>query len=294
LGRLSNTIYAASAAAERIVELLDQRPSVVDRPGALRLGRVHSEVVFEGVSFRYPGATQDAVHDVWFEVRPGETLALVGASGAGKSTLAKLLLRFYDPTAGRVLLDGHDLRDLTLRSLRGNVAVVLQETLLFDGTIRENIAYGRPEATEAQVIAAASAADAHEFIISLPDGYDTSVGQRGRRLSGGQRQRIAIARAMVRDAAVLLLDEPTTSLDVESAWRVLAPLRRLLSGRTAIVVSHNLLTVREATTIVVLDQGRVVEQGSHVDLLLRDGLYARLYRLHHPDTEADLVGALGA
>jgi ABC-type multidrug transport system fused ATPase/permease subunit len=238
-------------------------------------------VEFGSASFRYPGVERTALEDVSFSVSPGQTLALVGPSGAGKSTITKLLLRFYDPDAGTVRIDGHDLRDVTLHSLRENVAVLLQETLVFDGTVRENIAYGRPGATEEEV-AAAKAADAHGFITTLPEGYDTVVGQKGRLLSGGQRQRIAIARAMVRDAPILVLDEPTTGLDTESGEKVMEPLRRLMSGRTTIVISHNLATVREASEIVVLDGGRVAERGSHADLLERNGVYARLYETHNP------------
>ncbi|WP_245766647.1 ABC transporter ATP-binding protein [Streptomyces colonosanans] len=279
LARLGNTFYAASASAERIIELLDQRPQVVEVPGARRIGRARGDVEFDGIWFRYPDAASWALSDVSFHVASGETLALVGASGAGKSTVAKLQLRFYDPDRGAVLLDGADLRDLSLSEVRENVAVVLQETLVFHGTVRENIAYGRPDATDADVVAAARAADAHEFIERLPEGYDTLVGQRGRTLSGGQCQRLAIARAMIRDAPVLLLDEPTTGLDVGSGRRIMDPLRRLMAGRTTVVISHNLLTVRDATRIVVLDHGRVVEHGAHDDLLGRNGAYARLHRL---------------
>lgn len=232
------------------------------------------------MSFRYPGTSGWALSEVSFHVSPGETLALVGASGAGKSTVAKLQLRFYDPDRGAVRLDGTDLRELALSDVRESLAVVLQETLVFHGTVRENIAYGRPGATDAEIVAAARAADAHDFIRLLPDGYDTMVGQRGRTLSGGQRQRLAIARAMIRDAPVLLLDEPTTGLDVQSGLRVMDPLRRLMAGRTTVVISHNLLTVRDATRIVVLDHGRVLETGSHDDLLGRGGTYAGLHRLH--------------
>ncbi|MGW0625191.1 ABC transporter ATP-binding protein [Streptomyces sp. NPDC002758] len=280
LSRLGTSFYAASASAERIIELLDEQPQVAEPPGARRIGRARGDVEFDGAGFRYPGTSSWALSDVSFHVAPGETLALVGASGAGKSTVAKLQLRFYDPDRGAVRLDGTDLRDLRLSDVRENVAVVLQETLVFHGSVRDNIAYGRTDAAEAEIVAAARAADAHEFIELLPEGYDTLVGQRGRTLSGGQCQRLAIARAMIRDAPVLLLDEPTTGLDVRSGRRIMDPLRRLMAGRTTIVISHNLLTVRDATRIVVLDHGRVVEQGAHDDLLGRDGTYARLHRLN--------------
>jgi ATP-binding cassette, subfamily B, bacterial len=288
LSRLTNTFYAASASAERVIELLDETPAVRDpaRPQRLATERSDLSVAFEGVGYRYPGTAADALSDVSFTAQPGETIALVGASGAGKSTAAKLLLRFHDPTAGRVTLGGIDLRDIALHELRENIAVVLQETLVFHASVRENIAYGRPGATDDEIQAAASAADAHAFISELPDGYETVIGQRGRRLSGGQRQRIAIARAMVRDAPVLLLDEPTTGLDAASSERVLEPMRRLMSGRTTIVISHDLLNVREATAIVVLDRGRVIECGTHDELLAADGAYARLWTLHARDRTA--------
>jgi ATP-binding cassette subfamily B protein len=281
LSRLANAVFAATASAERIAELLDQRPSLSEPAGAPRSsGRARGVVTLEDVSFAYPGTGQPVLRDVCIDVGEGETVALVGASGAGKSTVAKLLLRFYDPTGGCVRLDGRDVRDLALTDLRDQVALLLQETLIFDGTVRENIAYGRPDADDAAIEAAARHADADAFIRRMPDGYDTRVGQRGRLLSGGQRQRIAIARAMIRDAPVLVLDEPTSSLDAASADRIIEPLRRLMTGRTTLVISHNLLTVREADQIVVLDRGRVAERGRHDELVALGGLYASLWRLH--------------
>src|SRR5262249_43978805 len=276
LSRLVNRIHAASAAAERIIEMLDERPSVAEAAHPVQLGRARGGIELDRVTFGYPETDRDAVSGVSLRVEPGEVLALVGPSGAGKSTLAKLLLRFYDPHHGRILLDGHDLRTLSLDSVRDNVALLLQETLVFDGTIFENIAYGRKGANRMQVEQAAIAADAHGFITALPDGYETEIGQKGRRLSGGQRQRIAIARAMIRDAPGLILDEPTTGVDAESGSRIMGPLRRLMGGRTTIVISHNLVTVRDANRIAVLEHGRVAELGTHDQLVREAGTYARL------------------
>lgn len=291
-GRLSNTIYAASASAERIIDLLSQQPDVREpaKPRSLPGGpgsRAQGRVNFDAVTFAYPGAARLALKKITFAVAPGQTVAIVGASGAGKSTVSKLLLRFYDPSAGRISLDGCNLRDLPLATLRRNVSAVLQETLVFDGTIRDNILWGNPAATEAELVAAAAAADAHGFISALPDGYDTRIGQRGRLLSGGQRQRLALARAIIRDAPVLLLDEPTTGLDAGSTERVLAPMRRLMTGRTTLVISHNLLTVTDADKIVFLSDGQVSELGTHHELLATSPGYAQLYRLHQQrDTPA--------
>ncbi|MGF1471219.1 MAG: ABC transporter transmembrane domain-containing protein [Rubrobacteraceae bacterium] len=280
---LINTFYAASAGAERILEFLDEEPAVEEKETATELRDAAGRVTFEDVSFYYPQSGHPTLTAVSFSAGPGETLALVGPSGAGKSTVARLLLRFYDPSSGKIRLDGHDLRDLSLMSLRENVAVLLQETLIFDGTVRQNIAYGKPGATEDQVVAAAKAADAHEFISRFPEGYDTVIGQKGRLLSGGQRQRVAIARAMVRDAPVLVLDEPTTGLDAAATRKIMEPLRRLMRGRTVIIISHNLMTVREADRILVIEDGQITECGVHEQLMERDGAYALLYHLHQQD-----------
>jgi ATP-binding cassette, subfamily B, bacterial len=259
LSGLSNTIFAAAAGAERVIELLEERPTVVDRPGATALRDVRGRVELRDVAFRYPGAAREALAGVSLTAEPGETVAIVGPSGAGKSTLARLLLRFDDPTAGSIAIDGRDLRDVTLHSLREHVGLLAQETLLPDVSVREAIAYGRPGASDEEIEAAARAAGAHEFICELPDGYDTPVGQRGRRLSGGQRQRISIARALLRSTPVLVLDEPTTGLDAEAKAALLGPLSRLVEDRTTFVISHDPEVVAWADRVVTLEDGRVVE-----------------------------------
>jgi ATP-binding cassette subfamily B protein/subfamily B ATP-binding cassette protein MsbA len=291
-GSLTNSIFAASAGADRIIELLDTRPEVTDPDDAVPLGVARGELRLSRVSYRYPDGGRPALAEVSFSAQPGETIAVVGASGAGKSTLLRILLRLHDPHAGEVTLDGVDIRRFRLGDLRANVAVVLQETLVFDGSVAENIRWGRPDATEEDVISAARAADAHQFIRGLPQGYHTRVGQRGMMLSGGQRQRIALARAMIRNAPVLLLDEPTTGLDAISTHRVMEPLRRAMSGRTTIVISHNLLTVADADRIVYLERGRVAGYGTHRELLATAPGYAELYRMHHPESQGPSGGPL--
>ncbi|WP_433179772.1 ABC transporter ATP-binding protein [Actinoallomurus sp. CA-150999] len=252
LGHVNLIASEATASAERIVELMETRPAVADRPAARTRAARRGRVAFDDVTFRYPGADRPALANLSFRAGPEELVLLTGPSGSGKSTITKLLLRFYDPEAGRIRLDGVDIRELSLATLRDTVTVLQQETMLFPGSVRDNIAYGRAGATDEQIVAAARAADAHDFVSALPDGYDTLVGQRGRLLSGGQRQRIAIARAMVRDAPVLILDEPTTGLDAPTARRVLEPLRRLMAGRTTILITHDLHLAPEADKVVTL------------------------------------------
>jgi ABC-type multidrug transport system fused ATPase/permease subunit len=282
LSQVYTTYQSGMAALDKIFDLLDIQADLTDAPDAIDLPRIRGEIRFEDVSFRYSGgdgeAPKYALEDVTMTVPPGQTVALVGATGAGKSTFAKLVARFYDPTDGRVLVDGHDLRTVRAHSLRSQMGIVPQEAFLFSGTVGDNIAFGRPDATAEDIETAARAVGAWDFITALPDGLDTEVGERGAQLSAGQRQLLAFARALIADPRILVLDEATSNVDLHTEGRIEAGLRRLLAGRTAIVIAHRLSTIRQAGRIVVLDQGRVVEQGTHEDLLEAGGPYERLYR----------------
>jgi ATP-binding cassette subfamily B protein len=260
LGHINLVAAEATASADRIIEIMEARPAVAEFSGARTRAARRGRVAFDRVAFHYPGNARPVLDELSFRAGPEELVLLTGPSGSGKSTIAKLLLRFYDPDAGRIRLDGVDIRELSLATLRDTVTVLQQETMLFPGSVRDNIAYGRPGATDEQIVAAARAAEAHDFITALPEGYDTPIGQRGRLLSGGQRQRIAIARAMVRDAPVLILDEPTTGLDAPTARRVLGPLRRLMAGRTTILITHDLHFAPVADKVIALDGKRSGER----------------------------------
>jgi len=285
LTEVDNTFQQAIAAADRIFELLDELPEIPEAADAVVLDKVAGKVVFDDVHFRYgenaPVANtgqKEVLHDVEFHMAPGEVVALVGPSGAGKTSIANLLCRFYDPTHGRVLVDGHDLRAVQVRSLRRQVAVVLQDTFLFNASVRENLLYGKPDATEEELIAATRAAYAHDFIVEMPAGYDTEIGERGVKLSGGQRQRLALARAILADPRILILDEATSSVDAEAEYLIQQALEEVLKGRTALVIAHRLSTIRNADKIIALEGGRIREVGNHRELVARGGLYSQLYQ----------------
>ncbi len=284
IGFLVNMAATASASAARVFEIIDTPNEVEEPPDAISLEEVRGEVRFEHVSFAY-GAGRSVLEDIDFVAKPGQVVALIGPTGSGKSTITNLIPRFYDPTAGRVLVDGVDIRRVQLQSLRRHIGIVLQEPFLFSTTIAENIAYGRPEASMEEIIAAAKAARAHDFIVSFPEGYQTRVGERGVTLSGGQKQRIAIARALLRDPRILILDDSTSSVDTETEHLIQEALAVLMEGRTTFVIAQRLLTLKNADQILVLNHGRIVEQGTHQELLARRGLYREIYDLQLRDQE---------
>ncbi len=277
LGMIISQMSQASASASRIFEILDTTSDVVDKPGAVALSDVQGHVAFEHVTFRYYSGGDPVLSEVSFAAEPGQTVALLGATGSGKTTIINLIPRFYDPTEGRVLVDGQDLREVTLESLRAAIGIVLQETTLFTGTIRDNIAFGRPEATQAEIETAAQAAAAHDFILAFPQGYDTPVGERGATLSGGQKQRIAIARALLLDPHILILDDSTSAVDLETEYHIQQALDRLMKGRTSFVIAQRISTVMHADQILVLDKGRVVARGRHAELMESSEIYAEIY-----------------
>ena len=276
-GMIITQLGQASASATRVFEILDAKSEVIDKPGANVLPPVRGRVAFEKVTFRYLGTGEPVLHKVSFRVEPGQIVALLGATGSGKTTMINLLPRFYDPSEGRITIDGYDLRDVTLDSLRSQIGNVLQETTLFGGTIRENIAYGRPDAALEEVIGAAQAAAAHDFILSFPQGYDTPVGERGTTLSGGQKQRIAIARALLVDPRILILDDSMSSVDLATESKIQVALARLLKGRTSFVIAQRISTVMNADQILVLDKGEIVAQGRHEELIEDSAIYAEIY-----------------
>ncbi|MBP8613851.1 MAG: ABC transporter ATP-binding protein [Firmicutes bacterium] len=286
LGWQVSMVQRTIASGERIFEILDTQADVRDKPGAKPIGKIEGRVTFENVSFAYDGVNM-VLKNINLDVSPGETVAILGGTGSGKTTLINLIPRFYDVTEGRILIDGMDIRDVTVESLRRQIGIVTQETFLFSASLRDNIAYGKPEATDHEIMEAAKAAHIHDFIMSLPDGYDTIIGERGVGLSGGQKQRVAIARALLMDARILLLDESTSSVDVETEMQIQQAFSRLLKDRTAFIIAQRLSTVRDADRVIVLDNGRIAEEGTHEELLQLGGIYTAIYNLQFRPQEID-------
>ncbi len=277
LGMIIQQMSQAAASATRIFEILDAQSEVASEPDAENLPPVEGRVTFDHVTFRYFGGGEPVLNDVSFEAEPGQTVALLGATGSGKSTIINLIPRFYDVSAGSVQIDGHDVRDVCLDSLRAQIGIVLQDTTLFSGAVRDNIAFGRPDASLDNVIAAAQAAEAHDFIMSFPEGYDTLVGERGATLSGGQKQRVAIARALLMDPRILILDDSTSSVDMVTEYQIQQALTQLMRGRTSFVIAQRISTVRNADQILVLDHGQIAAWGKHEELMENSPIYAEIY-----------------
>jgi len=275
---LNHRLQRAATAAERVFEIMDAQPEVDDKEDAIELPTIRGDIKMENVVFSYDGE-KNALDDISFEVEAGQMIGLSGPSGAGKTTLINLLGRFYDVNEGSITVDGHDVRDVTMMSLRNQIGVVLQDPFLFHGTVLDNIAYSKPSASRAEIVAAAKAANAHDFVVNFPDGYDTMVGERGTGLSGGEKQRISIARAILKNPRILILDEATSSVDTETEALIQSAVERLIEGRTTFAIAHRLSTLRKADRLVILDKGEIVETGTHNELLENNGLYKRLVDL---------------
>lgn len=287
LGQMYSQLLIAMASSERIFEYLDEKPDIYQKPDAIELPPINGHIVFDDVVFSYDNK-RNALNHISFEIKPGQSVALVGHTGSGKTSIINALSRFYDVKSGRILIDGHDIRDVTLASLRSQISIVLQDTFIFSGTIRDNIRFGRPDATDAEIEMAARAVHAHDFIVNLPQGYDTQVEERGSVLSMGQRQLLSFARALLADPKILILDEATASIDTETEVKIQEALKTLLSGRTSIIIAHRLSTIRHADNIIVLDHGEIIEQGNHDELMEKDGTYKSLIEAQYEFLDVDV------
>jgi ABC-type multidrug transport system fused ATPase/permease subunit len=288
LGFIINMFSQAKASGERLLEILEEPEDIREKPDAVRNVRFRGEVEFRGVTMKYTGDNQEAVEDISFHVRPGQIIGLIGPTGSGKTTITQLLARFYEPQKGEVLIDGRNIKDYSLYTLRSQIGYVPQESFLFSSTIKANIAYGRPDATMEEIIEAAKRAQAHDFIMELPDGYDTVLGERGLGLSGGQKQRIAIARAICMNPSILILDDATSAVDMETEFAIQKALREVMKGRTTFIIAHRISSLKHADEILVLENGRIVERGTHEFLLQNGGLYRRIYDIQYRDQAAVL------